>query len=66
MTVSPLTMFATRRIHAEFAFLLTILLTWLHTAVDADRTMSIPVQITHAQNFDPFPSPDGKKLVLSQ
>ncbi len=25
---------------------------------------SIPVQITHAQNFDPFPSPDGKKLVF--
>src|SRR5207248_6163009 len=30
----------------------------------ADKAISIPVQITHAQNFDPFPSPDGKKLVF--
>ena len=22
------------------------------------------MQITHAQNFDPFPSPDGKKLIF--
>lgn len=27
-------------------------------------TLSIPVQITHAQNYDPSPSPDGKKLVF--
>src|SRR6266516_5686669 len=33
-------------------------------AAAADRAISIPVQITHAQNFDPFPSPDGKKLVF--
>jgi dipeptidyl aminopeptidase/acylaminoacyl peptidase len=46
-----------------FPVLLAILLTWLH-AVAADRAISIPVQITHAQNFDPFPSPDGKKLVF--
>jgi hypothetical protein len=39
---------------------------WLHAAVAADRTISIPVQITHAQNFDPFASPDGKKLVSFQ
>jgi TolB protein len=26
--------------------------------------MSIPVQITHAQNSDPSPSPDGKRLVF--
>src|SRR6476620_2507106 len=30
----------------------------------ADLEISIPVQITHAQNFDPFPSPDSKKLVF--
>jgi len=29
----------------------------------ADRPLSIPLQITHAQNFDPSPSPDGKRLV---
>src|SRR5262249_8983547 len=33
-------------------------------AAAADKAVSIPVQITHAQNFDPFPSPDGKKLVF--
>src|SRR5438876_8070711 len=47
-----------------FSALLTISLTWPHAAVAADRAISIPVQITHAQNFDPFPSPDGKKLVF--
>ena len=47
-----------------FSVLLTILLTWLNAAAAADRAISIPVQITHAQNFDPFPSPDGKKLVF--
>jgi TolB protein len=29
----------------------------------ADRPMSIPIQITHAQNMDSSPSPDGKRLV---
>jgi hypothetical protein len=52
-----------RRVHPEFAVLLTISLTWLHAAA-AERAISIPVQITHAQNYDPFPSPDGKKLVF--
>ena len=47
-----------------FSVLLTISLTSLHPAAAADRAISIPVQITHAQNFDPFPSPDGKKLVF--
>src|SRR6476660_8110757 len=47
-----------------FSVLVTISLTWLHAAAAADRAISIPVQITHAQNFDPFPSPDGKKLVF--
>jgi TolB protein len=39
-------------------------LTWLHAAAAADRAISTPVQINHSQNFDPFPSPDGKKLVF--
>ena len=26
--------------------------------------VSIPIQLTHAQNFDPSPSPDGKRLVF--
>lgn len=30
----------------------------------ADLAISIPVQLTHAENFDPSPSPDGKKLVF--
>jgi TolB protein len=30
----------------------------------AELPLSIPVQITHAQNFDPSPSPDGKRLVF--
>jgi len=33
-------------------------------APGADRPLAIPIQITHAQNFDPSPSPDGKRLVL--
>src|SRR5438045_5909940 len=47
-----------------FSLLLTASLMWLHAAGAADTAISIPVQITHAQNFDPFPSPDGKKLVF--
>lgn len=34
------------------------------TTHGADKRISIPVQLTHAQNFDPSPSPDGKKLVF--
>src|SRR6266700_3815172 len=33
-------------------------------AYAADLEISIPIQLTHAQNFDPFPSPDGKQLVF--
>src|SRR4030095_12615204 len=36
--------------------------TWQVSA--ADLEISIPIQITHAQDFDPSPSPDGKKLVF--
>lgn len=57
-------MSSTRRVHLECALVLTIALTWLHPAAAADKAISIPVQITHAQNFDPFPPPDGKKLVF--
>src|SRR6202023_4028229 len=39
------------------------LLTFALFARAADRPLSIPIQITHAQNFDPSPSPDGKRLV---
>ncbi len=30
----------------------------------AASPLSLPYQLTHAQNFDPSPSPDGKKLVF--
>jgi TolB protein len=33
------------------------------TSRGAERALSIPIEITHAQNFDPSPSPDGKRLV---
>ena len=49
---------------AFVSVLLTMSLAWQHAAAAADRALSIPVQITHAENFDPFPSPDGKKLVF--
>ena len=49
---------------AAFSVVTTISLAWLPPAGGADRAISIPVQITHAQNFDPFPSPDGKKLIF--
>ena len=29
-----------------------------------DLAISIPIQLTHAQNLDPSPSSDGKKLVF--
>src|SRR2546430_15003652 len=48
---------------AFFLTLLTItLLMAVRLAPAADLAISIPVQLTHAQNFDPAPSPDGKKL----
>src|SRR5437763_14207734 len=47
---------------SSYFFLLT--LSFSLAAAAADKAISIPVQITHAQNFDPFPSPDGKKLVF--
>src|SRR5947207_14451101 len=47
---------------SSYFFLLTF--SFSLAAAAADKAISIPVQITHAQNFDPFPSPDGKKLVF--
>jgi Tol biopolymer transport system component len=35
----------------------------LLTANSAQLPLAIPIQITHAQNFDPSPSPDGERLV---
>ena len=36
-------------------------------ASSANIALSLPLQITHAQNYDPSPLPDGKRLVyLSQ
>jgi TolB protein len=31
--------------------------------LEAELPLSIPIQVTHTQNFDPSPSPDGKRLV---
>ena len=36
----------------------------LRFALGHDLAISIPIQLTHAQNLDPSPSPDGKKLVV--
>src|SRR5438105_875281 len=50
---------------AFFLALLTItLLMPAQLAPAADLAISIPIQLTHAQNLDVSPSPDGKKLVL--
>src|SRR5436305_11907547 len=44
-------------------FALVVSLVSRHVA-GADCAISIPIQLTHAQNFDPSPSPDGKKFVF--
>jgi len=44
-------------------FALVVSLVSRHVA-GADFAISIPIQLTHAQNFDPSPSPDGKKFVF--
>ena len=49
----------------RLAALVTIgLLISAHLSRAEDFAISIPIQLTHAQNFDPAPSPDGKKLVF--
>ncbi len=53
-----------RNVAARFAVLisgLTILFFALHAR---GAGISIPIQLTHAENYDPSPSPDGKKLVF--
>jgi TolB protein len=47
-----------------FAAFLIATMVFMQPAVCAELPLSIPVQITHAQNFDPSPSPDGKRLVF--
>ena len=47
-----------------FAASLIAGLVFVRAAASADLPLSIPVQLTHAQNFDPSPSPDGKRLVF--
>jgi TolB protein len=44
-------------------FLVLALLALPLLAHGAERPLSIPIQITHAQNMDSSPSPDGKRLV---
>ncbi|HEX4639426.1 MAG TPA: hypothetical protein VH170_08060 [Chthoniobacterales bacterium] len=46
------------------AVLLSASLILVVSAHGADPPLTIPVQITHAQNLDPSPSPDGKLLVF--
>src|SRR6476646_1734169 len=45
-------------------FVALALLMPVRLAAGDDLAISIPIQLTHAQNFDPSPSPDGKKLVF--
>jgi len=47
--------------HVDLTLLLALFLSV--DAHSADVPLAIPIQITHAQNFDPSPSPDGKRLV---
>lgn len=50
--------------HTGHAGLILLLASFLRLSVcAAELPLAIPAQITHAQNFDPSPSPDGKQLV---
>ena len=49
---------------AAFLFPLLTISFLAGNAIAADLSISIPIQLTHAQNLDVSPSPDGKKLVL--
>jgi TolB protein len=51
----------TSRISSVLAF---ALLLPTRLALGDDLAISIPIQLTHSQNLDPSPSPDGKKLVF--
>jgi TolB protein len=56
----------TRPSHHGFAVSLCVLAlsSFSLCAGGADMPISIPVQLTHAQNYDASPSPDGKRLVF--
>jgi TolB protein len=44
--------------------LLWVWMSFSPESLAANPALSIPIQLTHAANFDPSPSPDGKKLVF--
>jgi hypothetical protein len=50
----------------RFSVLLSVLTASFFSlpASGAEMAISIPVQLTHPLNFDPSPSPDGKRLVF--
>ena len=66
VTASVIKGLAMRNISAGCAVLLCPLAIsfFSRSAAGADMAISIPVQLTHAQNYDPSPSPDGKRLVF--
>ena len=55
-----------RNARSRLSVLLSVLIVPLFSLsiAGADMAISIPVQLTHAQNLDPSPSPDGKRLVF--
>ncbi len=56
---------ATFRSGREFGLTFTFVVAVISQCVSAaELVISIPIQLTHAQNFDPAPAPDGKKLVF--
>ncbi len=65
--VMPLFMAASRRfvIHSGLVVRVCLFMPLVFVAVVAvSKPMAIPVQITHAQNSDASPGPDGKRLVF--
>lgn len=57
-------MFTKLGLHAGFAIVFAISLIWRQTAAGADRPISIPVQVTHAQNFRSVPFAGRQKARL--
>src|ERR1700704_4233887 len=53
-----------RTIRVAFFLPLLTISFFARNAAANDQAISIPIQLTHAQNLDPSPSPDGKKLVF--
>ena len=66
MTVCQVTNFAAFKIYtiAALGLGLAISTSLFSSASGADLVVSIPIQLTDAQNYDASPSPDGKKLVF--